>query len=163
MLQNLKCRTTDHSRRQGEFVDIAEQCNNMTTGDRSTATMDNDYGSSGSRYNGKRDRDSDRYSNNGWRTEDKSDNNNNNNNNRRNNNREYSVRRQDFGNNGDRGHGDRGNGDRGNGDRGHGDRGNGNGGDRDRDSCDVRPSQQYSVSVFTHYARYLCSSAYFNS
>ncbi|XP_025196494.1 uncharacterized protein LOC112595475 isoform X2 [Melanaphis sacchari] len=76
-VHNLKCRTADHSRRHGEFVDIAEQCSNMTSGDRSVA-VDGDYstyvssGDNDGRWNGDK---------------------------RRNNNREFSVNRQDFINN----------------------------------------------------------------
>lgn len=55
MLQNLKCRTVEHSRRQGDFIDIAKQCNNMTTDERSSGStlVDSDYSSSstGQKYN----------------------------------------------------------------------------------------------------------------
>lgn len=157
MLQNLKCRTTDHSRRQGEFVDIAEQCKNMTTGggDRSTGTTsltDSDYSSqsTGQRYSGNGgDRDNDGRN---------GKNNNNNNNNhrrnaggdggRRNNNREFSVRRQDFASsyyNDNNSNNNRGNGDnnRSNGDN---NRGNGDNNNRDSASCDAQP-REYSSSV----------------
>lgn len=128
MLQNLKCRTADHSKRRGEFVDIAEQCNNMTGPQGSQGSADGDY-TSDLHYNGKRDRDNGEYS-------DGRDGGNRKNNDRRNNNREFSVRRQEFGNN--------------NNNNGYNnDRGSGYG-DRDTAplSCaDVRPQQQYSVSV----------------
>ncbi|XP_026806216.1 uncharacterized protein LOC113549219 [Rhopalosiphum maidis] len=76
-VQNLKCRTVDHSRRHGEFVDIAEQCSNTTSGDR-PAAVDGDY----STYTSSSDNDS-RWNGDG----------------RRNNNREFSVSRQDFSHN----------------------------------------------------------------
>lgn len=133
-LQNLKCRTTDHSRRQGQFIDIAEECNNSTAGDRSTTRdrspsgMDSDYYSS-SLSAGQSDR--------------KDHNNNynyNHNNNRRyhaedgrrNNNREFNVHRQDYTNDN--------NNNNNNNNRGYSDNGN-----HDMISCDVQP-QQYSVS-----------------
>lgn len=165
MLQNLKCRTPDHWRRRGEFVDIAEQCSNTTSGDRSTATagssgQDNDYfsGNNGDRRTGNR-----RNTENVWGNDDSRRNGDN----RRQNNRGFSVMRQDFASNGDRGGDNNGDGSRGNnGNRGHNDdhsnnRGNdgdrdgygsngndrgdygGNGGDRDStSSCDVRQQKQ---------------------
>lgn len=56
MLQNLKCRVIEHSKRQGDFIDLAEQCNNMTAGERSSGStlLDSDYSSSsstGQKYN----------------------------------------------------------------------------------------------------------------
>jgi len=84
ILQNLKCRTADHSRRHGEFIDIAEQCNNTTSGDRPASAVDGDY----STYASGGDNDG-RWNGDGRR----------NNNNNNNNNREFSVNRQDFGGN----------------------------------------------------------------
>lgn len=135
MLQGLKCRTKDHSNRQGEFIDLAEQCNNMTTkgGDR---TMDNDYSSSqfgGGRVGGG---DSNRRDTNRRNDEDRR----NGEGGKRNNNREFSVSRQDFGGNGNREESGNNNYNRGDGYN------RGNGGDRDSTSCDFQP-QQYSVSA----------------
>lgn len=141
-LQNLKCRTTDHSRRQGEFIDIAEECNNSTAGDRSITRdrspsgMDSDYYSS-SLSAGQSDR---KDHNNKY-------NNNHNNNNRRyhaedsgrNNNREFNVHRQDYGNNNN-----------------NNNRGNSDNSNRDMMSCDVQP-QQYSVSNILFVYKYYIS------
>ncbi|XP_015376440.1 PREDICTED: putative uncharacterized protein DDB_G0282133 [Diuraphis noxia] len=80
-VQNLKCRTADHSRRHGEFIDIAEQCNNTTSGDRSASAMDGDYSTYASGGSGDNDG---RWNGDGRRN---------------NNNREFSVNRQDFGGN----------------------------------------------------------------
>lgn len=127
MLQNLKCRTTDHSRRQGEFIDIAEQCRNATTGER-PASVDSDYYM---RYSGDR------------RTAVEDGRMRNDQENRRNSNREFNVRRQEFANNNRGTDGDYSNYDRGN-------SGNsGNSGNHDPTRCsDVQPQQQYSVRVF---------------
>ncbi|XP_050432417.1 uncharacterized protein LOC126840601 isoform X2 [Adelges cooleyi] len=93
-VQGLKCRTTDHSRRHGEFIDIAEQCNNSTRGEqRPSSDRTDGYSSSMppvQQYNaGQR---TDRGDGNRRDTTDRrgSD--------RRNNNREYSVRRQEYSN-----------------------------------------------------------------
>lgn len=141
MLQNLKCRTTDQSKRQGEFIDIAEQCKNQTDGRTSSLLPESDYPSVAD-YNNRDDRSNGMDS--GGRTGNQDG--------RRNNNREYNVHRQDFdntygggsGNSGDRGNDGRGNGGRGN--DGRGNDGRGNGGDRGIESCNLQ-SQQFSVSA----------------
>lgn len=91
-------------------------------------------------YNGdRRDKTSSNYNNNRRTDEDGQRNKNG----WRNNDREFNVRRQDFGNNNNRGSNDN------NSDRG-------SGGDRDSSSCEVRP-QQYSVSG---YFNIICFSSF---
>ncbi|XP_025409414.1 probable serine/threonine-protein kinase clkA isoform X2 [Sipha flava] len=159
-VHGLKCRTTDHSNRQGEFIDLAEQCNNMTSkgGDR---TMGNDYSSSQSGGGGVGGGDSNRRDTSRRNDEDKRNDEGRRNGEggrrsgevRRNNNREFSVTRQDFSGNGNREESGNNNYNRGDGynrgdvyNRGDGyNRGvgynRGSGGDRGSTSCDFQPQQ----------------------
>ncbi|VVC25239.1 Hypothetical protein CINCED_3A023250 [Cinara cedri] len=180
-VHNLKCRTTDQSRRQGEFIDIAEQCKNQTARGMPSSSQESDYPSAAGYNNGSS---RDNRINSGRRPGNQDG--------RRNNNREYNVHRQDFGDiyghgygsgdrhnsksehgnsNSDRGNGgDRSNSDRGNdGDRSNSGRGNGgdrsnsdrsNGGDRsnsdrgnggDRSNSENRDSTSCNVQQSSEY------------
>lgn len=133
LLQNLKCRTTDHSKRQGEFIDIAEQCKNATTtGERTSSLADIDYSlpyAGGQRYNGGNNRKTVAVD---GRTRNEQEN-------RRNSNRQFNVHRQEFAYNNNRDGSDYNN---------NYDRGN-DGGDRSTTQCtDVHPQLQYSVPIY---------------
>lgn len=87
-MQNLKCRTADHSKRHGEFIDIVDQCNNTTSSDRPASAVDGDYSTYVSGVGGGSGDNEGRRSGDGRR-----------NNNNNNNNGEFSVNRQDFNSN----------------------------------------------------------------